>query len=572
MQMQKSLISYVMLILLLLLNTGAWAGDFYNKKSDDFLTVEKAFQLTKIGKTPSGDLMVDIHIADGYYLYKSKTRIRELEDNEYKLTLPEGKIKEDEYFGKQEVFHGDIRLQISFSNPSMMKLIPLEIQGCSEKGLCYPPTIKKIDYASAPLINVQEGLSESEGIASRLTNSTVILSLLGFFVSGLLLSLTPCVLPMLPILSGIILSSNNKNPKTLTIAYVLGVCLTYTTLGVIAGLTGNLLSSSLQNTNFIILSSFIFVLLAASMFDLIQLTLPKTFTNILSQSSQKIKGGNVIGVFFLGLISSLILSPCVAPPLAGAILFIGQTENTFLGGGSLLFMALGMSTPLILLGFTSMAFLPKPGPWMNEIKKGMAFILLAMALYIARPMMDDKIFFIGLMVLLISLSASVIRNPALRIMKRPRLILIFTFLIIASFLTKQIIGQFNLDPLSNQKTNFIAISSIEDLNQQLSLAEGKPVLLDFYADWCVACLEYEKHTFMDVNVKKSLDKFVLLKADVTANNPSHQLLLKKFNLYGPPGIIFYQNQQELNQYQIVGYKNPTDFIKVLTAVLNEGTP
>jgi len=373
---------------------------------------------------------------------------------------------------------------------------------------------------------------------------------------------------MLPILSGIIISSNARNAKRLTMFYVLGVCSTYTILGVIAGITGNLLSSSLQNTSFIVISSFLFVVLAASMFDFFQFSLPKFVTQALNQSSQKIKGGNLFSVFLFGLISSLILSPCVAPPLAGAILYIGQSENIILGGASLFFMGLGMSASLILVGFSANTVLPKPGPWMNNIKQTMAYILLAMALYIARPLMEDSIFFSGLLLLLLFWFASLVHNKLLLLRKSFGLIIILVFLITGAFLTKQIIHEINPNHTSVQKVSFININSIKDLNSQLSIAKDSPIMLDFYADWCVSCLEYEKHTFRDPNVRLLMDKFILLKVDVTENNQSHQLLLKKFNLYGPPGIIFFTNQQEQKQYQIVGFKNSKEFSKILEAIIN----
>ncbi|MDG2253072.1 MAG: protein-disulfide reductase DsbD [Methylophilaceae bacterium] len=563
--MQRPLITYFIFLFILLSLTARAESPFFDKV-DNFLSADEAFQLGDIKKDSLGNLKVNIIIADGHYLYKSKTRIRNLPLEGYKLILPKGKLKVDEYFGEQEVFYESANLEIKVSDRASKENIELEIQGCSEKGLCYPPVIRNINYASSqPILNI----SESENISEGLTNKNFILSLLGFFVSGLLLSLTPCVLPMLPILSGIIISSNVNSAKKLTLVYVLGVCITYTFLGIVAGITGNLLSSSLQNTNFIVISSFLFVLLAASMFDFFQFSLPKSISHSLNQFSQKIKGGNLFGVFLLGLISSLILSPCVAPPLAGAILYIGQSENIILGGASLFFMGLGMSASLIFVGFSTHAVLPKPGPWMNNIKQTMAYILLAMAMYIARPLMDDSIFFSSLLLLLLIWFIGLARNRLVILREKLGLLIILVFLVTGTYLTKQIIHEINPDKQSIQKVTFININSIKDLNTQLNVAKDSLVLLDFYADWCVACLEYEKHTFSDPNVRSLMNKFVLLKADVTKNNEAYQLLLKKFNLYGPPGIIFFINQKEQKQYQIVGFKNANEFSKILEALINE---
>jgi len=566
--MQRPLITYFIFLFILLLSLGAKADNLFTEEVDNFISADEAFQLGVISQDSLGNLNISLNIADGHYLYKSKTRILNLPLDEYTLVLPRGEVTVDEYFGEQEIFYGVANLRLSFNAPPTKENIELEIQGCSEKGLCYPPVIRNISYASAKPINPIKNLSESENIAKTLSSKSFILSLLGFFVSGLLLSLTPCVLPMLPILSGIIISSNARNAKRLTLFYVLGVCSTYTILGVIAGITGNLLSSSLQNTSFIVISSFLFTVLAASMFDFFQFSLPKFVTQALNQSSQKIKGGSLFSVFLFGLISSLILSPCVAPPLAGAILYIGQSENIILGAASLFFMGLGMSASLILVGFSANTVLPKPGPWMNNIKQTMAYILLAMALYIARPLMEDSIFFSGLLLLLLFWFASLIRNKLFLLKKSFGLIIILVFLIAGAFLAKQIIHEVNPNHTSVQKVNFININSLKDLNSQLSTAKNSPVLLDFYADWCVSCLEYEKHTFRDPSVKSLMDKFILLKVDVTENNQSHQLLLKKFNLYGPPGIIFFTNQQEQKQYQIVGFKNSKEFSKILEAIIN----
>jgi len=566
--MQRPLITYFIFLFILLLSLGAKADNLFTEEVDNFISADEAFQLGVISQDSLGNLNISLNIADGHYLYKSKTRILNLPLDEYTLVLPRGEVTVDEYFGEQEIFYGVANLRLSFNAPPTKENIELEIQGCSEKGLCYPPVIRNISYASAKPINPIKNLSESENIAKTLSSKSFILSLLGFFVSGLLLSLTPCVLPMLPILSGIIISSNARNAKRLTLFYVLGVCSTYTILGVIAGITGNLLSSSLQNTSFIVISSFLFTVLAASMFDFFQFSLPKFVTQALNQSSQKIKGGSLFSVFLFGLISSLILSPCVAPPLAGAILYIGQSENIILGAASLFFMGLGMSASLILVGFSANTVLPKPGPWMNNIKQTMAYILLAMALYIARPLMEDSIFFSGLLLLLLFWFASLIRNKLFLLKKSFGLIIILVFLIAGAFLAKQIIHEVNPNHTSVQKVSFININSLKDLNSQLSTAKNSPVLLDFYADWCVSCLEYEKHTFRDPSVKSLMDKFILLKVDVTENNQSHQLLLKKFNLYGPPGIIFFTNQQEQKQYQIVGFKNSKEFSKILEAIIN----
>ena len=541
------------------------SSTLYNKKND-FLSVDKAFKFKIYSFKDLKQLDIQFNIAPGYYLYKSKIDVIIDPILDFDLIKDKGKIKEDEFFGKQEVFYGATTLKIipKVALSKNYKVI-LKYQGCSEKGLCYPPVSKTINsnkinnYSSEPLY------SETDILISKISNEGFILTLLGFFISGLLLSLTPCVLPMVPILSGIIISSNPKNSIKLTLSYVAGITFTYTLLGIIAGMTGTLLSSSLQNTNFILFAGFLYLIFAIAMFGLFELTMPSNIQNKITNILQNFKLENSFNVFVLGLISSLILSPCVAPPLAAAILYIGQSNDLILGGGSLFFMSLGMSVPLLAIGISSIKIIPKPGPWMLNVKRLLGFILLAMSIYITRPLLSELVYFYSLFLILIIFSIYFIwfNRKTTRNTNLILTIISLTIISVIIFQTKPMWESPNHEP--SQK--FIPINNIIELKNYLTDTNKKPIMLDFYADWCVACLEYEKFTFNSPKVVSLLDKFELLQVDVTKNNKEHQILLQEFNLFGPPGIIFFDSEGiEIKELRTIGFKNATEFSSILLRV------
>ena len=540
-------------------------SSLYNKKND-FLPADKAFKFKAYSFEDLKQLDIKFNIAPGYYLYKSKINISIDPILDFEFIKADGIIKEDEFFGKQEVFYKTTAIKIISKSqlPNNYKVI-LKYQGCSEKGLCYPPVSKIINSSNIKNYSLESQYSETDIIISKLSDQSFILTLLGFFLSGLLLSLTPCVLPMVPILSGIIISSNPKNSIRLTLSYVAGITFTYTLLGIIAGMTGTLLSSSLQNTNFILFAGFLYFIFAIAMFGLFQLTMPSNIQNKITNSLKNFKLENSFNVFVLGLISSLILSPCVAPPLAAAILYIGKSNDLILGGGSLFFMSLGMSLPLLAIGIFSIKIIPKPGPWMLNIKRLLGFILLAMAIYITRPLLSELVFFYSLFLILIISSIYFIWFNRKTVRKTNLILTIISLTIISLiiFQTKSMWWAPNHEP--NQR--FTPINNVVELNNYLTDTNIKPIMLDFYADWCVACLEYEKFTFNSPSVINLLDKFELLQVDVTKNNKEHQLLLKEFDLFGPPGIIFFDSKGiEIKELRTIGFKDATEFSSILLRV------
>ena len=539
----------------------------YNKKND-FLPADKAFKFQIYNLKELKELEVIFDIAPTYYLYKSKIDI--ITDPFLNLSkdFENGKIKEDEFFGKQEVFYNSTKIKFITQNPlSKNHKIIIKYQGCSEKGLCYPPISKTISLNQINNNYNKIEFSETDVLVSKISNQNFILTLIGFFFSGLLLSLTPCVLPMVPILSGIIIASNPKKSIPLTVSYVAGVTFTYSLLGIIAGMTGTLLSSSLQNTNFIIFAGFLYFVFALAMFGIFEITMPSNLQNKLENILQKFKIDKPINVFVLGLISSLILSPCVAPPLAAAILYIGKSSDFILGGTALFSMSLGMCVPLLAIGIFSIKIIPKPGPWMVNIKKLLGCVLLAMTIYIIRPLLSELIFFSSLfLIFLVSSFYFIWFNQKIKKLNKIILSIIsLAVLILFNDQTKSI--SINSNHEQSEKVHhqpFIIINNISDLKNLLTDSNKKPIMLDFYADWCVACLEYEKFTFSNPDIIKLMEKFELIQVDVTQNTNEHQILLKEFDLFGPPGIIFFNSEgNEIKALRTIGFKNAKDFSKIL---------
>ena len=541
---------------------------FYKNKQK-FLPLEEAFNINL--ETTSNKKEVNLVLSNepGYYLYKSKIKVKTSPLLSIELDLPEGKKKQDEFFGEQEVYYGQVRALISLSNsPSKTQKFIIEYQGCSEEGLCYPPSSKTIAYKEFSNNNLNTS-SETYSIIDKLSSQNFITTLFGFFFAGILLALTPCVLPMVPILSGIILAANPKKSISYTLSYVGGISFTYTLLGITAGVTGTLLSSSLQNVNFLIFSSIIYLIFALSMFDFIKVP-SSPLQNIISKYLNNFKANNLLNIFLLGLFSSLILSPCVAPPLAAAILYIGKTQDYALGGLALFSMSIGMSLPLLIIGFSSQKILPKAGPWMSSVKRVLGFILFGMSIYIIRPLLSETLF-VTLLLLVLTVNfvyLFIYSKNSLIIRSIVILCLIFSSLFTLHNLKKLIFEQDSTDKHSQISLEFTKVNSISDLNFHTNGPINKPILLDFYADWCVACLEYEKFTFSDPKVADLMKKFTLLQADVTSNTDEHNLLLKKFDLFGPPGIIFFDSKgKEVKYLRTIGFKDSAEFSILLEEAL-----
>ncbi len=569
-----------------------------------FLSPEKAFQV-ELNANDTHSIQANFIVVPGYYLYKERIKFLLAPGTSAEIAnieLPNGEIKEDKNFGKMEVYHHDFTAKVNLANIKNNAIkIAVTYQGCSEKGLCYAPITKTftVDLASAKsATNAPEKvITANSNIASdnETDNTTKILKsgnlwivIAGFFAAGLLLSLTPCVLPMIPILSSIIVGSQSQQAKPsklhafgLSVAYVLGMALSYTLAGIAAGLSGNLLSQSLQNAWVLGTSALIFVLLAFSMFGFYELKLPQSFEDKMLNTSNKLKGGHFFGVFIMGALSALIVSPCVAAPLAGALIYIGQTHNVFLGGVGLFALGIGMGVPLLLIGASAGSLLPKTGDWMNAVRNFFGVLMLGMAIWLISTVIPASIQ-LGLWSALLIVTAvyhNALDNLPAHASNFAKLwkgvaviLLIFGVALLIGALSG---AKSPLTPLSNftissagpskalETLQFTRVASIAELEQKLA-ASNQPVMLDFYADWCVACKELEQLTFSDPKVQQQLKNTMLLQVDVTANSDEDKALLKRFGLFGPPGIAFFNGSgKEMTTLKTVGFQDADRFSATL---------
>jgi thiol:disulfide interchange protein DsbD len=568
--------------------------------AEEFLDPAVAFK-PSVKALDGQTLEISYEIAKGYYLYRDKFRFR-VDGETVTLgtpTFPKGKEHDDENFGKVEVYYKSVAIRVPVERMSSGPL-PLKLnvtsQGCADAGVCYPPQTQPLsvelpDPASAPTAAAAPADGDESGrIAATLKNAGFWTSLAFFFIAGLGLSLTPCVFPMIPILSGIIAGQGHKNSHArgfaLSMAYVLGMAVTYAAAGVAAGLSGTLLSAALQNPWVLGSFALVFVILSFSMFGFYELQLPTALQSKLSEESGHLQGGRGIGVFLMGALSALIVGPCVAAPLAGALLYIGQTGDAVFGGAALFVMALGMGAPLIAVGVAGGSLLPKTGPWMEGVKKAFGVLLLATAVWLVAPVVPPVASMLAWAALLIIPAIYLHALDPLpphakgwhRFWKGIGIVMLLTG---AALLIGALAGGRDpLQPLAGLRGQAVAaeekrlpferVTSVADLEARIRTA-GKPVMLDFYADWCVSCKEMERFTFADPAVQAKLAGFMLLQADVTANSDDDKALLAKFKLFGPPGIIFYDAKgQENKAVRIVGFQDPAQFMKTLQQTATAG--
>jgi len=591
----------VLTLLFCLLAAPAFAGDIFSpgksqildQPQDAFLEPDQAFKLA-VGAIDGQTLKASFTIAPGHYLYRDRISFKLKPGSAGSVAsvdLPPGEAKHDPNFGDTVVYHqsfdATIRLQPGNAAPPTVTLLA-SYQGCSEKGLCYAPIKKTLDIslpaASASIAPPEDG--EGGRIKSLLQSGRLWLIALGFFGFGLLLSLTPCVLPMIPILSSIIVGQGAHPTRlhafNLSLAYTLGMALSYTLAGIVAGLSGHLVSSALQNPWALGFGALIFVLLALSMFGFYELQLPSGLESRVVGLTNRIKGGRFAGVFVMGILSALILSPCVAAPLAGTLLFISQTHDVVLGGVALFALSLGMGVPLLVVGASAGALLPKAGPWMNAVRNFFGVVMLGMAVWLIGPVIPASV--------QMALWAALLIIPAIylhaldslppkagrwaKLWKGAGIIALVCGI---ALLLGALAGSKNpLQPLAGlygasaekpQALPFQPVKNLGELEAAIKQAKGRFVMLDFYADWCVSCKEYEQFTFRDPRVRKLLSEVTLLQADVTANSPEDNAMLQRFGLFGPPGIIFFDKQGgEIPQVKTVGYQDADRFLVTLNTL------
>jgi len=581
---------------------------------DDILEPDQAFQLKTWSE--NGRVFAEWIIADGHYMYRDKTKIIPADSTAIttsNFVIDKGDFKQDEFFGDIYVFHNQAKASIAVNNAQdgvKNASFKVKYQGCSEiAGICYPPITKTVTLDVSPISNAAastlspppanntpantDHISEQDQIANLLKDGSVWISLITLFGIGLLLAFTPCVFPMIPILSSIIVGQGKdisaSRGFSLSVAYVLGMAAINTAAGVAAALTGESLAVMLQTPW--ILASFagVFVILSLAMFGFYELQMPAFIQHKLTSVSNNQKSGSMSGAVVMGLLSAVIVGPCVAAPMFGVLLFISQTGDPYFGGLALFALSLGMGAPLIAIGTSAGKLLPKAGAWMDTVKAVFGISLLAVAIWMIRSIVSDQVVML--------LTASLLIIPAIymgaldglkaeatgwsRFWKGYGLIMFVYGVVLivgaaaggSSIITplKGIVGSGAASHATETHLQFKKIKGVEGLNKALAeaKAQNKTVMLDFYADWCVSCKEMETLTFTDPAVKAALANTVLLQADVTANDEQDKALYKYFKIIGPPAIIFYNAQaEELTAYKVVGYMPAEKFTAHIKRAFN----
>ncbi|SEL50884.1 thiol:disulfide interchange protein DsbD [Roseateles sp. YR242] len=613
--------------------------------ADDFLDPEQAFKVS-VELVGDRQFRLRFDIAPGYYMYRDQFKLEATGASLGPINWPKPKRKFDETFNKEvETYREQLTLDVPVASLEAAPLhLALTGQGCADKGLCYPPLTsdvvlglrgfggdgsvkisasknamsgfglsqavaatattaatdgnsaagngQKAETPAAKSTTSALDLADGSGLQRLLESGQLWGALAAAFLLGVLMSFTPCVLPMVPILSSIIVGQGTQVSRTrgflLALSYSQGMALIYTALGVAAALIGGGLAAYLQKPWVLTVFGLLLVVLSLSMFGVYELQLPTRFTSGVSGVTQRLPGGRYASVFVMGALSALIVSPCVAAPLATLLVYIGQTGDVWLGGGALYALACGMSVPLLLVGLSAGTLLPRAGAWMDTVKYFFGLLLLAVALWITQPVLPHVVaqllwgaWLIGLAGLFGLFHATEPHAP--RTWLRKSVAMAAAVFGLAQFVGVAAGGTDPLKPLAGltagpsvaavssaavaapaaAEVSFRKISSVAELEDALRTA-GKPVMLDFYADWCVSCKEMERFTFTDARVRAQLAGMLLLKADVTANSAQDRELLKRFHLFGPPGTIFFgANGEEITNIRVIGFQDAERFLQSL---------
>ncbi len=562
-----------------LLSSLTQAGLFDTKPK--FLQNEEAFAFSS--SLQKGQLQLNWQIADGYYLYKKEISVTPQNAQLGELQFPTAERHQDEFFGEVEIFRNALKV----SAPIMANnngTVAVHYQGCT-KGFCYPPETVTVSLSEQAVENAEKfaknsqnstastaleqvPLAEQDQLASQLASNR--LSIFWFFVLGLSLAFTPCVLPMLPLLSAIVIG-NQTRPSTgkallLSFTYVQGMALTYTLLGLIVAAIGLPFQVALQSPPVLIGLSLLFTLLAASMFGLFEIRLPNSWQQKLNTMSQKQQGGAFGSVFVMGMIAGLVASPCTSAPLSGALLYVAQSGDLLTGGLALYLLALGMGIPLILITLFGNRILPKSGDWLLNVKTAFGFVMLALPVFLLSrvlPAHIEPLMWSALAMAFLGWLISLIQSKSL-LKQAVKIALFFAFAISAYPWTNLVWNYGSTEATQSSHYKLERISSLAELQQKLTAAQGKKVMLDLYADWCVACKEFEKYTFSDKAVQAKLDKMVVLQVDMTKNSVANDELMKHFNVLGLPTILFFdENRQELTQQRVTGFLKAKEFLSWL---------
>ncbi|PJG59667.1 protein-disulfide reductase DsbD [Aeromonas cavernicola] len=544
-----------------------------------FLKVDDAFI---IESQQRGDqLQLTFRIADGYYLYRHSFRFSGNDLTFQPPTLPIGTEHEDEFFGKTQVYYQQVAIPVTLTQVGQLASLKISYQGCTD-GLCYPPTDKVISLqpikTSAAALPANTAMpaasSQQDRLAAALGQQGFWLSVVAFFALGLGLAFTPCVFPMYPILTGIIAGAgqhlSTRRAALLSLVYVQGMAVTYTLLGLVVASAGLQFQAALQHPYVLIGLSILFIVLALSMFGLYTLQLPSRLQTRLNGLANRQQGGSVIGVAIMGMISGLVCSPCTTAPLSGALIYVAQSGDLWLGGAALYALSLGMGLPLLLIGASGGKLLPKAGIWMDVIKQLFGFALLAVPILLLSRLWSEQVATLAWLAwgtLLCGYLYHHNQHQAHSVAKSLRgfaLLLVIMSLVVIThdLLRPAAVDQANAS--SRVTPQFVRIKTPEDLKTQLAAARGKTVMLDLYADWCVACKEFEHKTFRHPDVQQRFNDMVLLQADVTANDAQDIALLNSLNVLGLPTLIFFDPAgNEVIGQRVTGFMGPSEFLQQL---------
>ncbi|MCX9046283.1 protein-disulfide reductase DsbD [Citrobacter portucalensis] len=556
----------ILTLILLLCSTSTFAGLFDAPGRSQFVPADRAFVFDF--QQNQHDLNLTWQVKDGYYLYRKQISITPSQADIAEVKLPPGVWHEDEFYGKSEIYRKQLTVPITVNQAKSGATLTVTYQGCADAGFCYPPETKTV-----PLSEVSSGSAAAPAPAPATADpqekpqptAQLPFSALWALLIGIGIAFTPCVLPMYPLISGIVLGGKQRlstgRALLLTFIYVQGMALTYTALGLVVAAAGLQFQAALQHPYVLIGLAVIFTLLALSMFGLFTLQLPSSLQTRLTLMSNRQQGGSPGSVFAMGAIAGLICSPCTTAPLSAILLYIAQSGNMWLGGGTLYLYALGMGLPLMLITVFGNRLLPKSGPWMEHVKTAFGFVILALPIFLLERIVGDKwgvrlwsllgvAFFSWAFIT--SLQA---KHAWMRIVQ---IVLLAAALVSVRPLQDWAFGAPHAQTQAH--LNFTPVASVDALNQALAQAKGRPVMLDLYADWCVACKEFEKYTFSNPQVQQALGNTVLLQADVTANNAQDVALLKHLQVLGLPTILFFDAEgKEHPEARVTGFMDAATF-------------
>lgn len=566
--MFKSILVFISLIFTIF---PAYAGLFQSKPT--FLPADQAFSFSS--EQVGSQLRLHWQIADGYYLYKKEIKIQGQDLQPNMISLPDGEHYQDEFFGDVEIYREDLHIPVMLN--STTRRLEVRYQGCT-KGFCYPPELKVLDLnelnhvpqaVENRLENTKEPLqTEQVQLAQHLSQTNI--AVFWFFILGIGLAFTPCVLPMLPLLSAIVIGKQQRPSSVraflLSLVYVQGMALTYTLLGLIVAAIGLPFQIALQSPPVLIGLSLLFIILACSMFGLFELRLPHTWQQKLNQISQQQQGGSLLGVFVMGMLAGLVASPCTSAPLSGALLYVAQSGDLLIGGLALYLLAFGMGIPLILITLFGNRILPKSGDWLLNVKTLFGFVMLALPVFLLSrvfPELEAYAWSVLAIALLIWMYEKVGRQKVYQ--KIVRVVLLGLLVIVAKPFS-DLIWQENR-VTAHETVHFERVSSLNELQHKLSSVKGKKVMFDLYADWCVACKEFEKYTFSAPSVSAKLEEMVVFQIDMTRNSVENDEIMRHFQILGLPTILFFDEQgEELKAARLTGFLAAEPFLEWLNAL------